>query len=346
MQKLDMRLVRRMLRIFLILTIASITVLMILTVTEDTLPSLKKLNPLFLSLALLNVLVYILLETLWLRILVWCVSGWISLRGALEFILGGTFLTLVPFGIAGVPLQMYVLYKEKRLSIGSSGSIMLMRSAILTLMLPLALPVVYLYYSSVLNEGFVLHITRYLLVIVGVAVLLLVLASINTDRTRNFILKFAKTERARNIALRISREIKEMKSTIRMFFILGRWKLPLAFLLACISRISLFFLPYPILKGLGLSPPVGQVMIIQLLLTYLLLFSPTPGASGIAEGGGFLLFRPICPEYLLGIFVVLWRFFSYYLQVILGGIILARMASAGGLELKKQKGSTSKSNFS
>ena len=335
MHKLNLRLVKRMLRIFLVLSIVSITILMIFTVTEDTLPSLKKLNPFYILLALFTVLIYIWLETLWLRILIWCVSGWMRLSGALEFILGGSFLTLVPFGVAGVPLQMYILHKEKNLSIGKSGSIMLVRSVLLTLILPLAIPVIYIYYSAILKQGFVLNISRYLLIAVGAAVLILILASLNTDRTRAFLLRFTKTEKARGIILKTVKEISDMKSTLREIFILGKWKLPLAFLVACVSRLCFFFLPYPILKGLGLSPPIGQTMITQVLLTYLLLFAPTPGASGIAEGGAFLLFKPLCPEHLLGIFIVLWRFFSYYLSVILGGFLLTRMVSREGLATKE-----------
>ncbi len=89
------------------------------------------------------------------------------------------------------------------------------------------------------------------------------------------------------------------------------------------------------MRGIGLSPPVLQTMITQIILSYLLLFAPTPGASGIAEGGGFLLFKPLCPEHLLGIFIVLWRFFSYYLLVILGGILLARMVSVDKLGMEE-----------
>jgi len=335
MQALDMRLVKRMLRIFLVISIISITLLLVFTSTKDTLPSLKRLNPSYLILALVAVLFYIWFETLWLRILVWSVSGWMSLSGALEFILGGSFLTLVPFGIAGVPLQMYILHRENKLSIGESGSVLLVRSLLITLLLPIVLPVVYIYYSTILQQGFVVNIARYLLVAVGLGILILVLSSLSTNRTRAFMYKFAKTERARGIVEKITEELSNMKSTLREFFIRGKWKLPLAFLVACASRACFFFIPYPILKGLGLSPPLAQTMITQIILSYLLLFAPTPGASGIAEGGGFLLFKSLCPEHLLGVFVLLWRFFSCYLLVILGGILLARMVSVDTSERGK-----------
>ncbi len=327
MKKLDMRVIRRMLMVFLILTVVSITPILIFTATEETLLSLKNLNPLYLLIALLTIILYVWLETLWLRILVWSISGWMSLKSSLEFILGGSFLTLIPFGVAGVPLQMYILYREKGLSIGKSGSVLLMRSFLITLILPVVLPIIFIYYKTMLGGGFVVNISKYLLIAVGFGIFLLILASINSNRTGKFLYRFAKSEKATRIVERIVKEISDMKSTLKEFFVLGRWKLPLAFLVTCASRACYYFLPYPILRSIGLSPKIGETMITQVILSYLLLFSPTPGASGIAEGGGFLLFRPICPEHLLGVFIVLWRFFSYYLLVIFGGFLLARMIS-------------------
>jgi uncharacterized membrane protein YbhN (UPF0104 family) len=52
------------------------------------------------------------------------------------------------------------------------------------------------------------------------------------------------------------------------------------------------------------------------------MFIPTPGASGVAEVGFAALFSPVCPGELLSIYMLLWRFFTFYLGVIIGGIIV------------------------
>ncbi|MCD5383428.1 flippase-like domain-containing protein [candidate division WOR-3 bacterium] len=327
--RLDIRPLKKMLRIFLVLTIISITLLLVFTVTEETLPSFGDLHLSYLGLTIFVVFFYIFVETVWLRILVSCISGRLSFKGALEYTLGGSFLTLVPFGLAGVPLQMYILNRESSLSIGKAGSVIIARGTLLGLMVPVVLPIIFIYHRTIFEGGFVLHLTRYLLIAAGLAILIITVASLNPDRTRNFLYRFIRSKKRRDIIEKATREISVMKSTLREFFVIGRWRLPLAFLVACLSRAALFFLPYPILRSLGLSPPIFEVILTQIVISYLILYSPSPGGSGIAEGGGFLLFSPLCPPHLIGIFVILWRFFSSYLPMILGGIILTRMVSVG-----------------
>ena len=95
-----------------------------------------------------------------------------------------------------------------------------------------------------------------------------------------------------------------------------------------LSAISLFFyvLMVPLLfLGLGIEAPIIKTAMLQLILTFMLMFAPTPGGSGIAEGVGFAVYRTMCSPELIGIFVILWRFFTYYTGVILGGIVLLRM---------------------
>ena len=56
----------------------------------------------------------------------------------------------------------------------------------------------------------------------------------------------------------------------------------------------------------------------MIILNILLYFSPTPGGSGIAEGGFILLFSSMLPEGTVGIVAVTWRFFAEYIPFIIG----------------------------
>ena len=51
---------------------------------------------------------------------------------------------------------------------------------------------------------------------------------------------------------------------------------------------------------------------------FILYFSPTPGASGIAEVSSVTLMSAIVPTGYLPVFAVLWRFFVTYLGVTCG----------------------------
>ena len=88
---------------------------------------------------------------------------------------------------------------------------------------------------------------------------------------------------------------------------------------------SLVYLPdhsiaYMILRGLNQHLPYASVILKQIFLLMAGFFFPTPGAEGMMEGGFLLLFRGGIPQHIIGIFTILWRFVTYYVVVIAGGI--------------------------
>ena len=56
----------------------------------------------------------------------------------------------------------------------------------------------------------------------------------------------------------------------------------------------------------------------MIFLNMLLYFSPTPGGSGIAEGGFVLLFSSMVPAGTVGILAVSWRLFAEYIPFLIG----------------------------
>lgn len=63
----------------------------------------------------------------------------------------------------------------------------------------------------------------------------------------------------------------------------------------------------------------------QLVMWVILLISPTPGGSGIAEVAFSGFFRDLLPTLgFIGAIAIIWRLFSYYLYLFMGVIILPR----------------------
>ena len=88
---------------------------------------------------------------------------------------------------------------------------------------------------------------------------------------------------------------------------------------------------YVVLKGMGLETDFWQVVSIQMLLIFLIYFCPTPGASFMAETSAAALMSLIIPHHLVSVFSILWRFFTTYFGVIIGGMILMKaIGTAGG----------------
>ncbi len=75
-----------------------------------------------------------------------------------------------------------------------------------------------------------------------------------------------------------------------------------------------------ILLGLGIDVPFLTGLVLASMLIFLLTFMPTPGAIGLGEAVFLLLFAQTIPTYMIGIAIVLWRFFFHYLSAILGAV--------------------------
>jgi uncharacterized protein (TIRG00374 family) len=87
------------------------------------------------------------------------------------------------------------------------------------------------------------------------------------------------------------------------------------------------FIAYIVLKGMGLNPDFTRVIGIQICMIFLIYFCPTPGASFLAETSAAALMSLLIPAHLTPVYSVLWRFFTTYFGVILGGLILMRILS-------------------
>lgn len=90
-----------------------------------------------------------------------------------------------------------------------------------------------------------------------------------------------------------------------------------------------FVIAWVVLKGLGLNPGLVQVVLIQILILLIVYFSPSPGSSGAAELVSAALMARIVPREMLPVYTVLWRFFTLYLGVGVGGTMLLRYLGKG-----------------
>jgi len=104
----------------------------------------------------------------------------------------------------------------------------------------------------------------------------------------------------------------------------GKLAMVLGFIFTCFFFAVRFIVPYFILRGLGLEANMIAVMYIQLLITLITYFSPTPGGSGLAEMSSLVLMAPFVSTSLAPVYTVLWRFCTLYVNVFIGGVLLLR----------------------
>jgi len=120
----------------------------------------------------------------------------------------------------------------------------------------------------------------------------------------------------------------KVKYTLKRFIIVSRLFLrdkKVHILLATLSSILLyvFFLLSGAFLLSAFEPSVSfsKAIFSQIALLYAIFLSPTPGGSGVGEVGGIEVFSGFLPAYMLGSFVILWRFITQYLSAIIGGVL-------------------------
>ena len=90
------------------------------------------------------------------------------------------------------------------------------------------------------------------------------------------------------------------------------------FLESALSLLALYSMVPVLFMGIGVSTDWLQVLGRMIFLNVILYFAPTPGGSGIAEGGFILLFGPLLPPGTVGILAVAWRIVAEYLPFAIG----------------------------
>ena len=93
----------------------------------------------------------------------------------------------------------------------------------------------------------------------------------------------------------------------------------LQFACSTIGLLSLFSTTVFVYYAFGMSGTAWyKVLTISYLLFVSASYTPLPGASGAQEGGFLLYFRDIFKDGKIGLALLIWRFFTYYIYLIVG----------------------------
>lgn len=228
-----------------------------------------------------------------------------------SFITMGQFLTAVtPFGFLGLPFQLYYLTR-KNYEISEGLSVFAIKSAIYTIIYILVIPVVFIYASYIFENMFFKHAFKIISIIIISGICLLIFFLVKPEKITK-IIKWRK----------FSEQILKFRETFLGYFRKNPVLFLISFLFSTLSYLFYLFIPVFLIHGLHSEVPTIKIMIYQIVLRFSILFSPAPGGSGVAEAGFLALFFKTIPRHFLGIYTLLWRFFTAYLGPIIGGIIL------------------------
>ena len=331
---------RKGLIIFIILAFGMNAFIIFRSVDQDTIRSLLAANKLKLLLALLVVF------AAWL-----CDAGRFCAlaRAAHEHVslsLGVALTWLNYFGSAvtpmqsgGGPFQVYALYK-KGIPVGKGIAITLLRTMLTVLILTLAVPVALLLDPEILaGSPFLKGIVSYVFVVILATWAFVAFTILKPESIRSIIRAVIMWLRRFNIMKSnrtvikifqwLDKEIDNYIMNFRIAFHSGKLWLTVGVVLSVLHLLALFTVLPVLMSAVGLPFRYAQTIAVQAVFMFILYFVPTPGASGVAEGGGALLYSVLMPENMAGVMSIICRFFTDYLSIFMGVVIVIRMLGWG-----------------
>ena len=110
------------------------------------------------------------------------------------------------------------------------------------------------------------------------------------------------------------------------------------FFCSCFSLLGLIGAIYFVYHAFGFSGTAWyHLLTISFLLYISASYTPLPGASGAQEGGFLLYYEGIIPGDRIGLALLVWRFFTYYLFLIVGVVVVIGEKVLVSVESRRRK---------
>ena len=332
---------RRILNHLLIL-VPLVVVLLISFSGEDfaqSLQSLRSMSPRWIALCLLVYAAWVVCDA----VAVWFFlrrQGYhIGLRYALFVSIAGTYYSnITPGATGGQPMQVYYL-KKRNVPVGIGTSAVTVKFFCFQFMLSVICTVLW-----AMNIGFVreatggnrwILITGYVYNLVSVGLVLLVAVNMRLVRfLMNLVIRIGTRLRLIKHPDIIRVKWEDVLATFHDSVMMMRRR-PLDFvvqlLIGGLQLIIHMLVIVCVYKAFGLSGVTApQLVTLGVCLYISAAYTPLPGASGAQEGVFALYFSSVFPVDVRPMALLLWRFFTYYISLIVGGVVTVGKGFLGG----------------
>lgn len=320
----------RGLKWFIVLSIVGLLLNFLFTSSAESFRYLTQLKPLFLIIALVLSACDWILGGMRLLVLSAQLFPQIEFKTCVKSNLSNLFLGAVtPAQTGGGAAQIYVLYKSGMpFAEATMASVVCFLGSIFFL-ISCAFYLLCFGHVPAMNPSLLL-LSRVTLSVFSAIILLFIVAVIKPQTFENVTKRFLGVIPLLKKLLESGKlqvffdSVQKYQNIMRIYTSKGKLALLAAFMLSSIIYFNKFFIAYIVLKGMGLDVPFIQTIFIQMILFLIFYFSPTPGASGVAELSSARLMGTIIPKSSQAIFTMLWRTFTLYIGVAVGGTIMLK----------------------
>jgi uncharacterized protein (TIRG00374 family) len=320
---------------FALSIIFSLTVIIIVFVTtfnEETIGYILHFSVVFLLLAIMFRLIALVFWGLRIRVMSKSLGYQVKLSHCLNMILAGLFAgTITPGQSGGEPVRVHELYRHG-VKLGDAASVVIMERVLDGIVLTIMGVILVTMITGFLLSSF--SFVLILLIIVAwifmISFLIIpVLAIKYPEWTKRGLMRLITwmvskvpqwSASSDDLIKRADHEIDNLVESMTRFTGTARSGLLGGAVMTLLFWITEFFVASVILVGLGFGPFVVNSFFFQILIAIINAVPITPGSSGIIELSASSLYAFIIPTGSIGVFILLWRFVTFYLNMGLGAI--------------------------
>lgn len=245
-------------------------------------------------------------------------------------LLGKYYDNITPAAVGGQPFQIYYMRKNSGLPNGVSTSIPIFGMIAGQLGFIIIAAFCFLLGSMSINNAVLIGTACFGLLFYAfwpIAVMIATFLPGTTTEIIGIVVKFlAKIRIVKDSEKAIKKteyEVNEYAKTVRKILkTRGLFAKTVAMSVAFNALIAM--IPFFVLTAFGGAVDFLPCFVTTVAVTSAVYFVPTPGNAGAAEGAFFLVFSALSSGYVFWAMLV-WRFFSYYIYIIMGPIIYFRM---------------------
>lgn len=272
-----------------------------------------------------------------LRLLVWTrfVGSGITFRDAFRIVLGGELGSSVLPTSSGGEIFRWGMMIQRGVSPGTAASVVTLGHVEDTVFFLVALPL-----AAVLSSAWELPVLRslagqvegnvVLALVGGVAALAAVFLAYR------LVMAGRLGGRPRRRGLRVSARVRrrfrktwwDFREVYRLVAKRGKSRFLFTVALTAVQWICRYSVAAALAAFLGASVDPVLFFLLQWVVFTVMLFVPTPGASGGAEAAFYLVYSALLPERIIGLMTAGWRFLTFYLQLALGALVFAGLTLA------------------
>ena len=252
----------------------------------------------------------------------------IGLLDSTKIVIASLFLAnITPSMAGGEPVRIYLLNK-KGLSFGTATASVLGERLLDAIFLIFCFPLAFIVFKGYIETGPLSFGLTIALIVFILVILLFIYALKNPKKTKSFLIFLSdklrilskKKNNKSEIVDRINKEVDDFHKSIEFFISEGKPEFIKAGILTAVFWITGWMTPVLILIGLGIKPNLIEVFAAQILLIIIVMIPTTPGGTGVTEGGVAALYNVFIDSSLVGVFVLFYRFITYYIGLIVGAI--------------------------